>query len=120
MAWLTAGELRVILATNPHPASLRYKLAATEIVRHFDATCSAHDVGSAKEKMDFWAAFGRLHTFDAESAILIDDNHNVLRAAERAGFSAVFGIRRPDSHGPELASSEFVCLDSFSELMASG
>ena len=118
--WLAGSELRVILATNAHPASLRRKLAATGIARHFDATCSAHDVGSAKEEMDFWAALGRLHTFDAESTILIDDNHNVLRAAQRAGFSVVFGIRRPDSRGPELASSEFVCLDSFTELLVSG
>lgn len=113
---LAARDQQRILATNAHPRSLARKLERTGIAHVFDDIVSAHELGAAKEDERFWHALAARSGLAPERTLLIDDNHNVLRAAACYGIRHLFGIVRPDSRGPNVGSTEFHCLDSFAEL----
>jgi len=116
LAALAARAVRCILATNAHPRSLARKLARTGITQAFDDIVSAHELGAAKEDVSFWQALAARSGLVPGRTLLIDDNHNVLRAAARFGIGHLFGVARPDSCGPSITSAEFRCLASFDEL----
>ena len=117
---LQRSELRVVLATNAQPSSMRRKLELTGIERFFnDITCS-HNFGACKEEASFWPAFTIKLEIDPNTTVFIDDNHSVLEAAQRFGIAHLYGIRYPSSQGPGLESGEFHCLSSFDELALEG
>lgn len=113
---LAAAPPRVILATNAHPSGMRRKFALTGIDRYFDAVASSHDYGDCKETQLFWETFSAAFAIEPSTALLIDDNPNVLRAARDFGIAHLYGICLPDSRGPASVSEEFRCLDTFDEL----
>jgi putative hydrolase of the HAD superfamily len=104
---------RTILATNAHPGSLARKLERTGIGRYFDVVVSAHELGAPKEDDEFWRSFGSRLRLDQPKVAVIDDNHEVLRAARRFGVRHLRGIRRPSSGSGPVRSREFPCIDSF-------
>lgn len=112
---LAESELRVVLATNAEPRSMQRKFDITGIDRFFDVIGSSHYYGTCKEDPAFWPAFTGELDIDPAMTLLIDDDHTVLQTAIRFGFAYVYGVRRPSSRGPELASADFHCLDTFDE-----
>jgi 5'-nucleotidase len=116
LEWLGGLGLRLILATNAHPASLERKLGRTGIARYFDGVVSAHVVGAAKESPYFWREIERRFEIVYERAVLIDDNHAVLKTAYDHGIAHVYGISQPDSRQAPVAESTYPCVRSFSEL----
>lgn len=110
------SRYRVVLATNAQPSSLQRKLDITGIDRYFDVIGCSHHYGTCKEDPAFWPAFTRDLAIEPSSAMLIDDNHAVLKAAADFGIAYVYGVRAPSTRGPELASAEFHCIDAFSDL----
>jgi putative hydrolase of the HAD superfamily len=116
LTWVRSRGLRQVLATNAHPASLGRKLAATGIAEHFSDIVSAHELGAAKEDDEFWHALKARLEFDPARTLFIDDNAQVRAAARRWGIGYVYGIARPDSHGPELQAADCRCLTDFAEL----
>tara|TARA_Y100000590_G_scaffold464713_1_gene634839 strand:- start:711 stop:1484 length:774 start_codon:yes stop_codon:yes gene_type:complete len=113
---LSESELRVILATNAEPSSMQRKFDITGINRYFDAIGCSHDYGICKEDPAFWPMFTDKLNIDPSKTLLIDDDHNVLRTAMAFGIAYVYGVRRPSSQGPELASNDFHCLAEFNGL----
>ena len=113
---LAAAPPRVILATNAHPSGMKRKFARTGIERYFDAVASSHEYGDCKETQRFWETFAAAFAIEPATALFIDDNHNVLRAARDFGIAYLYGVSLPDTRGPVIASEEFCCLDTFGEL----
>lgn len=103
----------VVLATNADRRSMTRKISHTALEAYFDAICSSHDFGYAKEDLAFWEALHGEIQFDPARTLFIDDNHNVLDAAKRFGIAYLFGIKQPNSRGEEVSSDSFHCLDSF-------
>ena len=116
LSQLAAAPLQVILATNAHPSGMRRKFERTGIDRYFDAVASSHDYGDCKETQRFWETFVPAFDIDPASALLIDDNHNVLTAAREFGIAYLYGVRLPDTRGVPGDSDQFHLLDSFAEL----
>ena len=116
LAWVKARDVHLVLATNAHPASLERKLAATGISPYFNAIFSAHTLGAAKESDDFWHALRDAVGFDPTRTLFIDDNAQVRAAARSWGVAYLFGIARPDSHGPAVSATDCRCLEDFAEL----
>lgn len=113
---LAAAPVRVILATNAHPSGMQRKFDRTGIDRYFDAIASSHDYGDCKETRRFWETFTAAFAIEPSTALLIDDNHNVLAAARDFGIAHLYGVSLPDTRGAISVSEEFHCLDSFAEL----
>lgn len=109
---------QVVLATNADRRSMTRKISHTSLASYFDEICSSHDFGHAKEEIAFWQALQKKIRFDPKRTLFIDDNHNVLEAANEFGIAHVFGIEKPNSQGERLASNKFHCLKSFEALMA--
>lgn len=116
LAQLAAAPVRVILATNAHPSGMQRKFDRTGIDRYFDAVASSHDYGDCKETQRFWETFTAAFAIEPSTALLIDDNHNVLTAARDFGIAHLYGVSLPDTRGEISVSNEFYCLDSFAEL----
>lgn len=112
------GDLpcEVVLATNADRRSMTRKLAHTALSEYFDLIFSSHDFGHAKEDTAFWHALQKEISFDPARTLFIDDNHNVLAAAQRFGIKQLYGIEQPNSQGDPLSSEQFYCLSSFEEL----
>lgn len=110
---LARADARLFLATNAHPKSLDLKLKRVPIGDYFERIVSAHDIGVPKEDIAFWAKFKERCGITLEKTLLIDDNHSVLRTAQRSGIGQTFGIARPNSQGRLITSSEFTCVEHF-------
>lgn len=117
---LATAPVRVILATNAHPSGMQRKFDLTGIDRFFDAIASSHDYGDCKETQRFWHTFSAAFAIEPSTALLIDDNHTVLRAARDFGIAHLYGVSLPDTRGPVSVSEEFACLDNFRELALDG
>ena len=117
---ITRRNCQTILATNAHPDSLALKLEKTGIARYFDAVISAHDLGMPKERDEFWHLFASRIHINHPNVALIDDNHEVLKAARRFGIRHLRGIQMPNSSGEPVRSAEFHCVDSFATISPPG
>jgi HAD superfamily hydrolase (TIGR01509 family) len=111
------GDLpcEVILATNADRRSMTRKLLHTGLSDYFDTIFSSHDFGHAKEDIAFWHSLQNKLGFDPSRTVFIDDNHNVLKAAQQFGIKQLFGIEKPNSQGEQLSSEQFYCVNSFRE-----
>lgn len=108
---------RLWLATNAHRKALALKLARTGLHLHFDNVACAHDLGEPKESPAFWEALQRVHPFEPQTSVLIDDSLSVLRAARRHGIAQLIAITRPDSTRPERLVEDFPAVTDLRELM---
>ena len=116
LRWIGDRGLRLILATNAHPASLARKLAVTGIAPWFADIVSAHDLGAAKESREFWQTLQRQLVFEPARALFIDDNSQVRKAAREWGIGRVFGVASPDSRGARVTATDGVCIEAFTDL----
>jgi len=117
LAWLKAGDKRSLLVTNAHRDSLHIKNAHADLTRHLDETISCHDYGSPKEEQSFWQQLIVEHPFDPERTLLIDDNHQVLQAAEGFGIAHLITIVQPDSGKPPRECLDYPALHDFRDLL---
>lgn len=108
---------RRILVTNAHPAVLDYKLARTDLARHFEALVTAHAFGEPKEAAAFWPLLQQQQTFAPEQTLLIDDNSQVLATAHGFGVAHLLSIAQPDSRQPPRTDSDFPAVTDFRELL---
>ena len=117
LSWLNQQKKRVVLVTNAHPISLDLKMDKTNLHVHFDNIVNAHDVGQAKESDGFWHMLQKFEIYDKHSAMLIDDNLEVLECARQYGIKYCYGILQPDSQGEAISSRQFITLNSFKEIL---
>ncbi len=116
LEFLVGRGVYSVLATNAHPKSLARKLRQTGIGSYFEDIVSSHDLGVAKERTAFWRELETRAGIVAARTIVVDDNHDVLRAAREYGIDRVYGILQPNSRKAPIPASEFTSLASFSEL----
>jgi putative hydrolase of the HAD superfamily len=112
-----ASGRRVVLLTNAHGDSVELKLEYTGIAGHFDRIISSHSLGQAKESEAFWPRLLAHEPFEAERALLIDDNLSVLRAARAYGLRQLLAVRYPDSRQGPKDTAEFEAMGDFREIM---
>ncbi|WP_151823169.1 HAD-IA family hydrolase [Acinetobacter oleivorans] len=108
------------LVTNADRASLRLKLNNIAIEHFFDVIISSEQVGYAKEDINFWQELQRLHSFNPDETIFIDDTAPVLKTAEKFGIQHLFTISQPSSLKDikQHQDLEFKALDRLTELLS--
>lgn len=114
---LRASDRRAVLVTNAHQKSLALKLRHTDLAGHLDEVICAHDLGLPKEDVKFWELLRRRLNHDPARTLLIDDNLDVLRSAQRGGIGQTLAMARPDSSKPQQQTAEFNAIEHFSELL---
>ncbi len=105
------------LVTNAHKKALGVKMQYTGLSPHFDAIICSHELGVPKEEVGFWRLLNRRNPFDPRRSMLIDDNLEVLRAAQAYGVRHVLAVFQPDSQQPEREITAFRAIRSFAEIM---
>ena len=108
---------RVVLLTNAHRDILNIKMAKTKIDIHFDRLISSHDYGYAKEQDDFWPLLEKDETYQKHTTLFIDDNVEVLRAAQRHGLKYLLCVDRPDTSQEIQDTQGFHSMSDFSGLI---
>lgn len=114
---LRAAGKRVVLVTNAHPQSLALKMERTRLAERFDSAVCAHALGWVKEQAEFWPRLREVEAFDPATTLLVDDNLDILRAAQRYGIGYLVSVLQPDSTHPPKPPGEFSAIHDFSELL---
>lgn len=109
--------LRTVLITNAHLDSLSIKAEQTDLLRHFDAVLSSHQLGAPKEHPQFWQRLRAQLAFEPSRSLFVDDSLPVLRAASAYGIAQVFAVSRPDSTQAARAVEEFPAVAAIIELL---
>ena len=109
---------RVVLLTNAHRDILKVKMEKTKIELHFDRLISSHDYGFAKEQDDFWPLLEKDEDYQKHSTLFIDDNVDVLRAAERHGLKYLLCVDQPDTSQAMQNTEGFKSMNGFSRLIS--
>ena len=109
----------ITLVTNAHRASIQIKFDCLDLSNFFDGIVSSHDYGYPKEHPMFWEKFMNAIPFDPASTLFIDDNLEVLLAAEKCGIENLLTIKQPDSSKPEQDTLHFEAINGFLEIMPS-
>ena len=91
-----AGK-KIVLATNAHGDTLDIKFKRSGIGPYFDYIATSHQIGVAKEDPLFWQRLQEIVYFDPANSVFIDDNQNVLDAAQTFGIQFLLTISQPDS-----------------------
>lgn len=110
---------RVVLLTNAHRDILNVKMEKTKIDSHFDRLISSHDYGYAKEQDQFWPKLALDEDYQKHSTLFIDDNVDVLRAAQRHGLKYLLCVDQPDTSMQNQDTQDFESMDNFANLIAS-
>ncbi len=117
LQFLKDEKKHIVMVTNAHPDLIDMKFVATNIDIFFHHVFSSHELGVAKEEIQFWQRLEEKIQYDKERSILIDDNLNVLRSAEAYGLSNLLSIVQPDSQAPERTIESFSAITTFREIM---
>ena len=112
-----ASGRRMLLVTNAHVKSLEIKMEQTQLAGHFDHIVVSHDLGYAKESMEFWSKLKSLEPYNNKNTLLVDDSLPVLRAAQRYGIAHLLAVRKPDTKRDEKDVGEFNAIYHFEEVM---
>lgn len=110
-------DVRVLLVTNSHPATLDLKAEVTGLGTYFDRLYTSHDVGYAKEEREFWRAIRDEEGFDPETTIFVDDTVAVLRSAAGFGLRHLRHVTRPDTGRAAKSDEEFSGIESLRDLL---
>jgi len=108
---------RAVLVTNAHQKSLALKMKHTELDGHLDAVICAHEMGLPKEEIDFWSVLQQYEPYNPARTLLLDDNLDVLRSAQRGGIGHLLAMARPDSKKPVQDTAEFNAVEHFRDIM---
>lgn len=114
----SAREMRLLLVSNSHPATLEVKTEATGLADWFDEVYLSHRVGFAKEHQSFWRALAEAESFDPHRTVFVDDTERVLEAAQRFGLANVLAVTRPDTTLPARSCGAFTGVERVAELLA--
>lgn len=113
---VAGSEMRVLLVTNSHRATLAMKNEVTGLTRHFDEVYTCQDLGAPKEEQDFWNSLMEREQFDRSQTLFVDDNPQVLASAQRYGIEHLLAIEAPDSVRPARSFDEFNSIEGVARL----
>ena len=114
---LKAAEKDIVMVTNAHHDSLNLKMDKTGLAHKFDRLITVHEFSLPKENIACWDEVNRIHPFDRERTLLVDDNLNVLKSAEQYGIANLLAIYQPDSKAPRKDVEHFQAIDDFSQIL---
>jgi len=114
---LKAAGKDIVMVTNAHHDSLNLKMDKTGLAHKFDKMITVHEFSLPKEDIRCWEEVQKRHPFEAARTLLIDDNLNVLKSAERYGIAHLLAIYRPDSKAPVKDVEHFSALHCFDEIL---
>ncbi|MEB8431241.1 GMP/IMP nucleotidase [Cocleimonas sp. KMM 6892] len=116
---LRALNKRIVLLTNAHKKTIEVKFSYVSIEQYFDRIITSHDIGIAKEEDGFWDELEKTEAFSREQSLFIDDNLDVLKAAQKSGVKHLLSISRPDSNQAAKDTEHFIAVDCYSQLLTS-
>ena len=114
---LVRARKHIALVTNAHPDSIAVKMKSVQIESYFNRIISSHDFGYPKEQQGFWDRMMRSQSYDPATTLFIDDNLDVLAAAEAYGIRHLITVQRPDSSRPERDSLPYEAISDFAQIM---
>lgn len=114
---LKAAEKDIVMVTNAHHDSLNLKMEKTGMAHKFDKLITVHEFSLPKEDIRCWDEVNRLHPFNRSRTLLVDDNLNVLKSAERYGIQNLLAIYKPDSKAPIKDVEHFQAIHTFDEIL---
>jgi 5'-nucleotidase len=117
LLFLHRKEKSVYLVTNAHGKTLDLKLRKTRLGHYFSGIVSAHDVGLPKENVFFWEKLQGLVSYDPSRTMLGEDSEINLTTASLYGIRYLIYVSRSSSATPPVASTEYVSIHFFSQLI---
>ena len=114
---MRAADIRVIMATNSHQATLDLKHEVTGLCEFFDGIYTSHSFGFAKERQEFWRALQEEVAFDPVTTMFVDDSHPVLASAKTYGVAHPVAINLPDTSRPPREDGDYVSITGLSDLV---
>ena len=114
---LKSAEKDIVMVTNAHHDSLNLKMDKTGLAPKFNRLITVHEFNLPKEDIACWDEVNRIHPFDRERTLLVDDNLNVLKSAEQYGIAQLLAVYQPDSQAPRKDVEHFQAIDSFDEIL---
>ena len=117
LEYLHSLQKRVVLLTNAHNKTVDLKFDYIDIQKYFDRVITAHDVGLAKEQPGFWQALQEMEEFNKKQSLFIDDNLDVLQAADDFGIGYLLAIHQPDSQQESMDTGKFTAIECYSQIM---
>ena len=118
LEYLQSLNKRIVLLTNAHRKTLEVKFSYVNIDQYFDRIITSHDIGIAKEESGFWDELEKTEDFSREQSLIIDDNLDVLKAAQNSGVKHLLSISRPDSRQDIKDTEDFISVDCYTQLLA--
>ncbi|PID54778.1 MAG: haloacid dehalogenase [Gammaproteobacteria bacterium] len=114
---LQQGPQEVLLVTNAHRDTVDLKMEQVPIAHYFDHLVISHDLAAPKEQQDFWHALMKLHPFNPDRTLFIDDTLSVLQAAQDFGIAHLLTLTQPDSQQQRRLDTQFPSIHHFDEIM---
>ncbi len=114
---LKSAEKDIIMVTNAHHDSLNLKMDKTGLAHKFDKLITVHEFSLPKENIKCWTEVQKIHPFNPQRTLLVDDNLNVLKSAEAYGISNLLAIFQPDSKAPRKDVEHFQAIQTFEEIL---
>ena len=114
---LKEAEKDIVMVTNAHHDSLNIKMDKTGLAHKFDRLITVHEFAKPKEDISCWDEVQKIHPFDCSRTLLIDDNLNVLKSAERYGITNLLAVYQPDTKLPKKDVEHFQAIDSFADIL---
>ncbi|MDJ0881905.1 MAG: GMP/IMP nucleotidase [Gammaproteobacteria bacterium] len=114
---LKMAEKDIVMVTNAHHDSLNLKMDITGLAHKFDKLITVHEFSLPKEDIACWSEVQKLHPFDCQRTLLVDDNLNVLKSAEQYGIANLLAVYQPDSKAPKKDVEHFQAIHSFQDIL---
>ena len=105
------------MVTNAHHDSLNLKMDKTGLADKFDKLITVHEFHTPKEDIACWDEVQKIHPFDRSRTLLVDDNLNVLKSAERYGIANLLAVYQPDTRLPKKDVEHFQAIHSFEDIL---
>ena len=116
--FLERRRKEIFLVTNAHPRTVQIKLGQTALIPYFGAILCSSDIGFPKEEIEFWKGAENALQFDKTRSLFVDDNEEVLRAAQAFGIRFLLFKTHASSRRPQEESKIFPSLKNFADLLA--
>lgn len=117
LRFLQDQRKQIVLATNAHPRTVQIKLKQTTLIPYFDAILCSSDIGMPKEDAGFWKGAERVLLFDKMRTLFVDDNEEILAAADAFGIRYLLFKTNASSRVLREGSTLFPSLKNFEALI---